>query len=50
MATEHRVAGHLGVAADEYDELDIIAAAGFRRPDCFWRNGLIAVYGAFKGA
>jgi tRNA (cmo5U34)-methyltransferase len=30
------------------DELGIIAAAGFPRPDCFWRNGLIAVYGAFK--
>ena len=30
------------------DELGLIAAAGFERPDCFWRDGLIAVYGAFK--
>jgi hypothetical protein len=32
------------------DELGLIAAAGFPRPDCFWRDGLIAVYGAFKDA
>ena len=31
------------------DELALLAAAGFERPDCFWRDGLIAVYGAFKG-
>jgi tRNA (cmo5U34)-methyltransferase len=30
------------------DELSLIAGAGFPRPDCFWRDGLIAVYGAFK--
>jgi tRNA (cmo5U34)-methyltransferase len=30
------------------DELTLIAEAGFLRPDCFWRDGLIAVYGAFK--
>jgi hypothetical protein len=30
------------------DELALIAAAGFERPDCFWRDGFIAVYGAFK--
>jgi hypothetical protein len=30
------------------DELALIRAAGFPRPDCFWRDGLIAVYGAFK--
>jgi tRNA (cmo5U34)-methyltransferase len=30
------------------DELALIADAGFPRPDCFWRDGLIAVYGAFK--
>jgi tRNA (cmo5U34)-methyltransferase len=30
------------------DELTLIAGAGFARPDCFWRDGLIAVYGAFK--
>lgn len=29
-------------------ELALIAAAGFPHPDCFWRDGLIAVYGAFK--
>jgi hypothetical protein len=30
------------------DELALIAAAGFPRPECFWRDGWIAVYGAFK--
>jgi hypothetical protein len=30
------------------DELALIASAGFPRPDCFWRDGMIAVYGAFK--
>ena len=30
------------------DEMALIAGAGFSRPDCFWRDGLIAVYGAFK--
>ena len=30
------------------DELKLIADAGFPRPDCFWRDGEIAVYGAFK--
>jgi hypothetical protein len=29
-------------------ELSLIADAGFPHPDCFWREGLIAVYGAFK--
>ena len=32
------------------DELNLIADAGFPHPDCFWREGLIAVYGAFKTA
>jgi tRNA (cmo5U34)-methyltransferase len=30
------------------DELALMAGAGFPHPDCFWRDGLIAVYGAFK--
>jgi hypothetical protein len=30
------------------DELGLIAAAGFARPDCFWRDGMLAVYGAVK--
>jgi SAM-dependent methyltransferase len=30
------------------DELALIASAGLPRPDCFWRDGMIAVYGAFK--
>ncbi|HVN61847.1 MAG TPA: methyltransferase [Gaiellaceae bacterium] len=30
------------------DELSLIAEAGFPRPDCFWRDGEVAVYGAFK--
>jgi tRNA (cmo5U34)-methyltransferase len=31
------------------DELRLLAEAGFQRPDVFWRDGAIAVYGAFKG-
>jgi tRNA (cmo5U34)-methyltransferase len=30
------------------DELGLIGDAGFPRPDCFWRDGGLAVYGAFK--
>ncbi len=47
--------GHLGQWAEEdfyvplLAELRLIADAGFPRPDVFWRDGLIAVYGAFKG-
>jgi SAM-dependent methyltransferase len=47
-------AGHFTQWAEEDvyvslpDELALIAAAGFPRPDCFWRHGFIAVYGAFK--
>jgi len=47
-------AGHLGQWAEEDfyvplpDELRLIADAGFPRPDVFWRDGLIAVYGGFK--
>src|SRR5262245_50204570 len=29
------------------DELALMASAGFPRPECFWRDGLIAVYGGF---
>lgn len=29
------------------DELAMLAEAGFPRPDCFWKAGPIAVYGAF---
>jgi len=48
--------GHLGQWAEEDfyvplpDELALIADAGFQRPEVFWREGLIAVYGAFKTA
>lgn len=47
-------AAHLAQWAEEDfyvslpDELGLIADAGFPRPDCFWRDGLIAVYGGFK--
>jgi trans-aconitate methyltransferase len=47
-------AGHLGQWAEEDfyvplpDELRLIGDAGFPRPDVFWRDGLIAVYGGFK--
>jgi SAM-dependent methyltransferase len=30
------------------DELALIAAARFPRPECFWRDGMLAVYGGFK--
>jgi SAM-dependent methyltransferase len=46
--------GHLSQWAEEDfyvplpDELGLIADAGFPRPDVFWRDGMIAVYGAFK--
>jgi tRNA (cmo5U34)-methyltransferase len=32
------------------DELALLAGAGFPRPECFWRDGGLAVYGAFKDA
>jgi len=47
-------AQHLGQWAEEDfyvplpDELNLIGDAGFPRPDVFWRDGLIAVYGGFK--
>jgi tRNA (cmo5U34)-methyltransferase len=47
--------GHLGQWAEEDfyvplpDELGLISDAGFPRPDVFWRDGMITVYGAFKG-
>jgi SAM-dependent methyltransferase len=46
--------GHLAQWAQEDfyatlpDELALIREAGFPRPDVFWRDGLIAVYGAFN--
>ena len=48
--------GHLAQWAEEDvyvplpEELALIADAGFPRPDVFWRNGMDAVYGAFKAA
>ena len=30
------------------EELELVRAGGFLRPDCFWRDGGIAVYGGFK--
>jgi len=45
----------LGLSRGEEDfyvslpyELGLIGAAGFPRPECFWRDGMLAVYGAFK--
>jgi tRNA (cmo5U34)-methyltransferase len=29
-------------------ELESLAVAGFARPECFWRRGPLAVYGAFR--
>jgi tRNA (cmo5U34)-methyltransferase len=31
------------------DELALIGSAGFPRPECFWRDGGLTVYGGFKG-
>src|SRR5262245_20485610 len=31
------------------DELALMAEAGFPRPDVFWRDGMLAVYGGFSG-
>jgi len=48
--------GHFGQWAQEdryvslRDELELMASVGFRRPECFWRDGGIAVVGAFKDA
>jgi len=30
------------------DELQALGAAGFARPDCFWKRGAMTVYGGFK--
>lgn len=30
------------------DELAMLCEAGFARPECFWKHGPIAVYGAFR--
>ena len=30
------------------DELAMLAKAGFTRPECFWKSGPIAVYGAYR--
>lgn len=30
------------------DELAMLREAGFAQPDCFWKHGPIAVYGAFR--
>ena len=32
------------------DELSLLADAGFPRPEIFWRDGLLGVYGGFKSA
>ncbi|MFO0611609.1 MAG: class I SAM-dependent methyltransferase [Polyangiaceae bacterium] len=32
------------------DELQALRAAGFARPECFWRKGPIAAYGGIRGA
>jgi tRNA (cmo5U34)-methyltransferase len=29
-------------------ELDLLAAAGFARPDCFWKRGAMTVFGGFR--
>ena len=29
-------------------ELDLLASAGFARPECFWKRGAQAVFGGFR--
>jgi tRNA (cmo5U34)-methyltransferase len=54
--TEEEADGHFAQWAEEdrytalVEELELVAAAGFPRPDCFWRDGGLAVYGGFKNA
>jgi tRNA (cmo5U34)-methyltransferase len=53
--TPEQADGHFAEWAEEDvyvplpDELGLIADAGFPRPDIFWRDGLLTVYGAFRG-
>jgi tRNA (cmo5U34)-methyltransferase len=52
--SEEQADGHFAQWAEEdhyiplIDELALIGRGGFPRPDCFWRDGGLAVYGAFK--
>jgi hypothetical protein len=52
--SEEQADGHFAQWAEEdhyvplIDELALIGEGGFPRPDCFWREGGLAVYGAFK--
>jgi sugar (pentulose or hexulose) kinase len=52
--TEEEAEAHFAQWAEEdfyvalVDELGLIRAAGFPRPDCFWRDGGISVYGGFE--
>jgi tRNA (cmo5U34)-methyltransferase len=52
--TEEEADRHFAQWAEEdryvalVEELALIEAGGFPRPDCFWRDGGLAVYGGFK--
>ena len=54
--TEEEADGHFVQWAEEdhyvslVEELQLIGAAGFPHPDCFWRDGGLAVYGGFRDA
>ena len=54
--TEEEADGHFAQWAEEdhyvslVEELQLIGAAGFPHPDCFWRDGGLAVYGGFRDA
>ena len=54
--TEEEADAHFAQWAEEdryvplAEELELIGAGGFPRPDCFWRDGGLAVYGAFREA
>lgn len=52
--TKEEADGHFAQWAEEdhyvtlVDELQLIGAAGFPHPECFWRDGGLAVYGGFR--
>jgi ubiquinone/menaquinone biosynthesis C-methylase UbiE len=52
--TKDEAYGHFANWAQEdhyfsiYEELNTLSRAGFKRPECFWRNGPMTIYGGFS--